>query len=135
MSVESWVKEFYPERACATRREEAAAHSLQKWIGFRKENLVRHGLETPPVSMFSSTCALCYHFDRGGEDDHMCNRCPLAVVRGIPCIDRRPDEVCGPFTDYTMHNNPEPMIHWLQKTVEQYERILNEQDTEGECDE
>lgn len=120
MSNETWRDEFYP---CNASSEEAlqapAKHSLRKWIGFRKANLDKHKLSDIPMEIDASTCALCQKYEVA-EDT--CDNCPLCVVRGgYPCDEQTPREQehpteC-PYVQFTLYDDPEPMIQWLEKAV------------------
>lgn len=123
MSIESWKAEFYPVEASEVPKEQAVAHSLKKWEGLRIHNLQRHGMfkdgytflrnlnERGKFYVNADTCALCkYHLDNS------CPNCPLSQVRGdCPCDTDRGGESCSPYDMWTQHNNPEPMIDWLEK--------------------
>jgi hypothetical protein len=148
MSLKSWLDEFYPIAASETMNAlQAAEHSLQKWRGLRASNLKRHGLRRT-VGVFKSitdnasvfridglSCALC-EFSRRAGNNHGeidCGMCPLADVReGFSCEDpiefsKGKDEVHDPYNwafplDVEDKIRPEPMIAWLEKTVEALKR-------------
>lgn len=114
MSKESWREEFYPKPANETTKEEAASHSLRKWIGLRKENRDKHEVGKYPIPLDWSTCALCYHYI---ESSGGCPNCPLNQLLGTTCDDNYLDT--SPYHHYTfMHTNPEPMIKALQAIVD-----------------
>ena len=146
MSLQSWKAEFYIIDADTTEPENATSHSLLKWYGLRKENLDRHNLEmdmhgwvlrekdktnedllngyAETLSIDSTTCALCYHHlvntDDEDDEEDSCSNCPLAIARdGIPCTSWMQDESLSPWTEWTRLQNPEPMIFWLKKAVEE----------------
>lgn len=119
MSFESWVKEFYPVKAEDCPREEAAAHSLQKWKGALPENLEKHGVKFEGYKLFDelhsinfnySSCALCAR-------NSYCSTCSLTIVRGgVDCSARRKDE------DTPSYNSKDAasvgrMIVWLERAV------------------
>ncbi len=101
MSLESWKQEYYPVPADEVSKEDAVKHSLQKWIGLRAENRIRHGVQlydgeltgtdTDELSIDSSSCALCHHYLRE-VDDTSCTDCPLAAALGQSC-----DELGEPY--------------------------------------
>ena len=79
MSFESWKEKYYPVDAMDMKgkpKEELIQHSLQKWLGLRKEILKEHGLAysygdvtefphdatSPGLSIGSESCALCQEF-------------------------------------------------------------------------
>ena len=138
MSMKTWRKEFYPIHADKVPIEEAAQHSLQKWIGLRPENLAKHDVTmsgsevynnnfnaTNTLELSGQSCALCYHYllsDLGPYEPeepskaHECFNCPLAIVRGgVPCDSARGDERYSPFAAKV--DTVEPMIFWLEKAV------------------
>jgi len=130
MSIETWRAEFYPIRASGCPQEQAAAHSLQKWIGLRPENLTKHGCNTSEgyvtdgsgsngVRVDGATCALCHWYLKKKGVYELCKKCPLSIVRGgFACDERNEEEDHGPWHSWTYDDNPEPMIKWLEKTVD-----------------
>lgn len=141
MTMDTWRDEFYPVAAVDCPREDAVAHSLKKWIGLRRENLERHGLETGwsdihEVANSSArqevsgvSCALCkFHAVFSTLDRRTyCDTCPLAQIRAVEnivdstpvaCDNVRPGESLPPWVEWTENKNPEPMIEWLMKIPE-----------------
>jgi len=143
MSLQTWKEEFYPINAqeLAEGSElDAARHSLKKWEGLRQEALERHGVflrsvnpsvmaVTDPVESLSidfSSCSLCQKYPSD------CDPCSLFIERGgVECDSERYDgdryendepETISPFKALTKHLTPEPMIIWLQRTVDTLER-------------
>lgn len=138
MSYETWRAEFYPIDAERCPKDQAIQHSLRKWEGLRPENLERHGLTLTDLhsvaengdtklGIDSESCALCIHYhlyeyerEVELEDDEYCLTCPLAIVRGdFPCDHKTQDEEHGPWQEWMRSANPEPMIFWLKKTLEE----------------
>lgn len=128
MSSESWKEEFYPKPARETTKEEAAAHSLRKWIGLRKENRDKHEVDRYPVSIDYTTCALCFHYDRKADGEG-CTTCPLFEVLGKSCDDTSCGET-SPFRRYTFksYSDPEPMIAALQQVVDKEKALKQSQE-------
>lgn len=139
MSLKTWKEEFYPFEAYLFTEKssglEAAKHSLQKWIGMRKENLERHGgyrktygdlgfREKDIVRSFqiyNESCSLCQKFLRPHGGEPWCKACPLAIARGgVPCDKKNAllGETVSPWFSWTALADPEPMIHWLGKAVD-----------------
>jgi len=138
MSIKTWRKEFYPVSARARKAKQApAAHSLQKWLGLRKEALERHGLTLDKGSLLTergtlvfemddTTCAFCaVHRDDEFETpwERRCSKngdpCPLIALRhGLRCYENelRPYRL-SPYDALIIKNNPEPMIQLLQRAV------------------
>lgn len=136
--MESWKAEFYPKAAdTITDDEEALEFSIQKWKGYRRNNLARHGVEishTIPTSIVelrtiqlinnrpayekvdefrfdSSTCPLCVkHMYVKGQ----CGACPITELTGTPCH-LYPQSVYGKVR---LNCDPEPMITLLELTLE-----------------
>ena len=142
MSVETWKEEFYPTNVESVPPEQAAAHSLQKWKGFRKENLEKHNVTfngnvlggDGRFYFDGTTCALCLHFQYNG-----CFRCPLAIVRAdkqsdyIACDETRIDEHTSPW--HARYDTPDPMIKWLEKAVQyQKDKAQSVDTSKQECD-
>ncbi len=149
MSIQTWIEEFYPTKASAflgleNVDREALEHSLQKWIGLRKENMEKHGVffqdgsvvefvagrgySRPGVHLGSSTCALCQvHYSHNIQS---CGECPLVAVRGVPCDERHCSDsesssglarspyaaFCYPLA--ARDRDPEPMIKLIQLALE-----------------
>lgn len=129
MSFESWRKKFYPVTAkeAAVSDSLAVKHSLQKWVGLRKENLGKHGLELPSLPgtiLFNKsdgaaaffvnceTCALCHrHYDND------CEGCPL-VKNGTTCFDPG-----RPYDIFIKTGDAEPMIIALSHLNESLEMV------------
>ena len=96
MSLATWKEEFYPipaEDACRSVME-ALDHSILKWSGVTKENLIKHGCElygceVQEISDIfdfrfnSSTCALC----KLVEEE--CCDCIITKACGCPCCSYR----------------------------------------------
>jgi hypothetical protein len=134
MSLQTWKKEFYPVPADDVEAPDAIAHSLQKWIGLRPENLKKHGVQIKhraveninphgledygyiPIS--DSTCSLCaVYFEEDSYDG--CSACPLALARGGAACDNPMDgEGMSPYDVFTRSSDPEPMIMLLKKAQE-----------------
>lgn len=121
MSVESWKREFYPVDATQVAKEDALAHSLKKWEGLMKENLERHGVELcyrgirdkdgEHFNVDKSTCALCFHHDKGFG----CPTCPLSIMRGRVRCDLGAGED-NPYLCF-LRKNPLPMLRLLRKAM------------------
>ncbi len=121
MSFKTWTEEFYPIHATSVCETDAAAHSLQKWKGLRKDSLAKHKMEASPdlqtieggkgiFPIDSCSCALCaHHFNDDEYDEEPCETCHLARHLGHRC-----DELEGPFLEWSCNGNPEPMIEALE---------------------
>lgn len=100
MSEQSWKDEFYPIEATEVEVDdlEAVNHSLQKWIGLRKENLQKHEINEPLIAIGSQSCALCHQYIVKNDD---CIGCPLFRARiYIQCDERTPEEITSPWNSY-----------------------------------
>lgn len=142
MSMESWKEEFYPATAEEMKdrfdsRSATAAdlikHCIQKWVGARESNLVRHGLSKVSDDCFlaedtaggykcfdfdSQSCALCAVYQSQSERYHPCERCPLYVSRDhVSCTNKSDSEDISPYDDFIDNNNPEPMIEALEDAL------------------
>ncbi len=124
MSIESWIEEFYPEKAWGVKRSdlEALKHSLRKWEGLTKDNAKRHdvnvGCIEDAVWIDSSSCALCYKHMYTSK----CRACPIFKSNGVGCA-------CGGAADTFVYSewgawvddkDPQPMIDILRKLVVEY---------------
>lgn len=137
MSDATWEEEFYPIDASEWNGNAkdslhnqigATKHSLQKWKGLRKENLEKHKLEEAPISVSSSTCALCQLADI--EDRGDCDTCPLFRCRGdVSCDNETENECHSPYRAYVdvSPSDPEPMIRELECTLEMLEKELKDE--------
>lgn len=133
MSLKTWKEEFYPVEADKVPEEHAIAHSLQKWIGLRKENLEKHKCKITdrlPRSVVNDhttkdslpitwkSCALCQHYDGPEEEYHECNGCPLKQLRDRPCDQAVLDsDEEAPYTIFVATLDPEPMIELLEQAL------------------
>ena len=112
MSLETWIAEFMPTPAASAggTEAEAIAHCLQKWKGYRKESLEKHG--SVAAHPEATNCALCLR--------HACDTCSLALSRGgVGCDDCTKDEEVSPYHAYVhpygkKPRDPEPMIAALE---------------------
>lgn len=125
MSIESWLKEFYPLKASEVPEGAALLHSLKKWTGFREKSLRRHRvtlfgetLEDTKGHCFTisgDTCSLCVHYQK----DSLCFGCPLYKARGGHAC----DDTTGPggsiYDKFLWNGDPEPMIRLLRKSRRQ----------------
>jgi len=124
MSKETWVQEFYPveaKQAAKGSQLQAAEHALQKWKGYRPENLKKHGLEMEPIPCGVYECALCQQVKRKNQGALKCDDCILNKVRNnTACCDfnKDIDDFVDPHHVFTAYDDPEPMIFWLEKAVE-----------------
>jgi hypothetical protein len=141
MSYKTWAAEYYPKpaREAIGTPLEAAKHSLQKWIGLRKENMEKHGVLRRITASGSNivigdllwrgndlvisweSCALC-RYAGSYYITASCSGCPLYEVRGqIPCCEASGSAI-NAFFAYTRRGDPEPMIEDLQATVRMLEK-------------
>ena len=128
MSIKTWKKEFITDTGNLIQ------DGLNKWIGFRKKNLEKHGLKLDPELSYKlidsegndfnmNECSLCdkyfyYHHTIECED------CPLCITRNnVRCDKKREDEVLSPWTEMTKKQNPEPMIQWLKKALKKWSKL------------
>lgn len=135
MTIKSWTEEFYPIKAddISIIKNPVAAikHCIKKWEGLRPESLERHAVEKREgadiqdvkdendiFDINSDTCALCARNVVMG-----CDSCELAGARGgINCCDNTTkDEKMSPYDAWMQKSDPEPMIFWLKKTLENHQ--------------
>ena len=107
----------------------------ERFAGVIDENDFRAGKPTymypEAVPIDAGTCALCHHYhsepDDGGylddeEPDDYCGECPLKLTRHATCDNARDDENTSPWSafnsPYNAPSDPQPMIFWLQKALE-----------------
>ncbi len=122
MSMETWKAEFYPVDAWKVPEDEAVAHSLQKWIGLRLENLEKHDVELAPnfrvvhepgttigLGINDDTCALCFHHYHESQDGTpICSGCPLKKHTGLACGFAE-----SAWEDFVHYGSVNPMIEAL----------------------
>lgn len=130
MSDETWRAEFYPIPAWEVPKEQAAQHSLQKWLGLMPSAMNRHGVtvchaatsaSVAGVTINAESCALCHRYMLNQFDT--CEECPLAIVRGgVPCDHERQDEKVSPWFKWYSTGDPRAMIAWLEQAVAYVER-------------
>lgn len=141
MTMETWKAEFYPVPADTPMTDiEALEFSIQKWKGYRKENLDRHGLEVDPYcnadivqldynerlsgqlgrpayrkvayfSFNSDTCPLCHIFLYANNN---CSACVITKQLGMACHGFKGSA----YREFRYSGDPEPMIKLLETTLE-----------------
>lgn len=122
MSKQSWLDECYPIQASQVPVEDALQHAHRKWLGARPEVLTKHGLDEPPISFNTETCALCFYWRHYDEpwDGVRCIECPLYKTRGAPCDRNNPGldpQPSTPYSEYSKWRNPEPMIALIEAAI------------------
>ncbi len=128
MSLATWKAEFYPIPADAVPKDQAIAHSLQKWQGMTAANLAIHGVSVTDsgdledddqfLEISTRTCALCEHYYV-----YDCHECPLTAVRGEPC--HSGDH--APFDAWMDGGDPLPMIALIESAAKREERQRTEE--------
>ena len=126
MSLKTWIKEFYPVRAEKVSKQDALDHSIKKWEGLKKKNLLKHQLSSGPDNhayitdraggssfIDSDTCALCHHY-LGEGYDYPCEKCPIVKVNKRSCNSEY-DYFCGT-------GNPVPMLRLLIQTQKETQK-------------
>lgn len=119
--IEDWKAEFYPVDADEFKDSidyvGAIKHSLKKWRGLTKENLVKYSVETikgdsgivdaegTRIGIDSTTCALCC-LDIG------CVLCPIYTATNGDCSDE--------YSAWSRRKDPSPMISLLEDVLERY---------------
>lgn len=133
MTLQTWKQISYPIDASETQEEEAASHSLRKWIGLRPESLTEHGLYKNASAIFpfvndrqvmfidDSSCALCYHH-LNAKNEPTCENCPLYKELGGHACDGTED---SPYGIWKRTGDPEPMIAALTNIIVKREKELD----------
>lgn len=145
MSLESWKAEFYQLDANSEAVQiddiTRTRHSLQKWIGLRKENLERHNLSkglriimdninSNILAIETESCSLCRNYIKTD-----CKGCPLYIQRGSFKCDKETQEednnkkLYPPYQTWLFKNNPESMIAALEATLQTLTTPPNEHTT------
>lgn len=114
MSIESWMREYYPVLAENVPKESALAHSYLKWCGLLPENLCKHDVtvidyKVGDIEIDSSSCALCKHSLYSA-----CSGCPLASVDAAGNRDSCEEE----YRIWLMVQDPQPMIDRISAAIE-----------------
>ncbi len=143
----AWLEKYYPIYAADVAKEDALAHSHQKWLGLRPAVLAEYGMfivERIHVTdgshrylrIGADSCALCEYYNHAQEDDKgwraVCQECPLAKVRdGVPCDQASAEDedsyleedgwdcavTLSPYGEFRANQNPEPMIALIEKAI------------------
>lgn len=150
MSLKTWRQEFYPISADDIVEKNKfrvsgdivlLKHSLSKWIGFREENLNKHGVKLGKLKdgvkclydeygvefpIDAKSCALCVSY-LTEDNDFSCDGCPLFEFRGkASCDDQSLAEAdaerSSPWWAFVTYSNPEAMIGELEQTLRHYEK-------------
>lgn len=125
MSLKTWKEIYYPKPPSKRMTKKAAIeHSLQKWIGLRKSNLKKHGIEIYGKSIFDSenelkicdkSCSLCVKYLNLESKNHRCYTCPLFKSLGESCDNSEN----GPYQTWYENGNPSKMIKALKALLEE----------------
>lgn len=116
MSLDTWMKEFYPTSAEGKRGRVAILHSLQKWKGALPENTEKHDIKYGDYEVGDggynymifneNSCSLCVAY----QELYDCSKCPI-VKAGFPsCLEDN-------SVYEKSENNPKLMIETLEKTL------------------
>ena len=120
MSLETWIKEFYPISAQCCNEEDALKYSLLKWEGLTEENLKKHKLskENNKAGIFYELgqwmnigiqdCVLCSKYY-----DNDCKGCPFGEKFG--CLSH--------YDRWIKDGNALPMIRALRKLVNEKQKL------------
>lgn len=125
MSLKTWIKEFYPEKAedATTNDLTAINHSIRKWTGALPENLEKHNLKYTNQTVYEpgglllfftgESCALCkrYNYDDCTDTNNV--RCPIVRATKHRCDDTLNQDIYQQSED-----DPTPMLELLAKTKE-----------------
>lgn len=134
MSFESWKEEFYPVDAETVPKERALEHSIQKWKGYLRENLLKHDLTLEQMiehdltvnPLFASTrsCALCWHHYDTGRYSNICSGCPL-FKSGNGCLEDIYEN--GDFVSESIYSQVEdnPCEETIQALIDALEYARN----------
>lgn len=130
MSLQTWIKEFCPIRAQATKQwsdEHRVIRDLLKWEGLRAPAIAKHRVTIEGRWVVSAgrdecfdvakECGLCakYGAHRRGL---RCHGCPLAILRrGVRCDQVHGIESASPWARWWLGGDPEPMIRLLEKAL------------------
>jgi len=127
------MAEFYPIDASRVSPFDALQHSLQKWYGLRPVNMVKHNVAMfgdtltdigfdadDSLEIDSTSCALCHHYATPPASN--CKNCPLTLTHGVNCWSAPK----SPWTLWTKHNDPEPMISFIRAAL--YRQPENEKE-------
>ncbi len=150
MSLDSWKAEFYAVEADPWNGStlEAIEHSLKKWRGLRRANMVRHNVfkeerialirdadTIQPLALGGNTCALCTLFydasaiarRKSLDDLPECHLCPLVKSGRASC-----EQSLSPYMHWAKSGDPEKMIadlkhahnHAAEEIIDEKERAL-----------
>jgi hypothetical protein len=136
MSINTWLAQHYPVPAIVVPKNEALAHSINKWHGLLDEQLKAHDLKINKVgrlqdnkgymglSIGGSNCALCVNYSLKDEDPDestgpVCTGCPIYESRGqVSCDTRTSYEhktgEYSPWHCFAMTEDPKPMVAALE---------------------
>lgn len=131
MTLKTWKEEFYPTSDFDGMTEiQSIEHSLQKWIGLRKDNISRHAVVIDDGDVVYSedplqcvvigdwSCALCMNFRYKDDNSEGCYPCPLYKSRGgVSCYKETRKETLSPWISWKRDTDPEPMIVALEKAL------------------
>lgn len=122
MSVSTWKKEFYTKPKDTMTDKQCAEHTLKKYTGVLKENLVKHEVIKPKKDSYLEgkngktfyfdidSCSFCgkYCF----KEDSSCEGCPLYKEEGVTCFSEK-----SSYMKFTKTSNPNKLISLMKKII------------------
>lgn len=144
MSVETWKKEFYPEKAKSKSLLVLAKRCLKKWEGLKKQNLKKHKViplghelyfeyknyDKEWFQLGKPSCPFCYMAEEKIEEimqkdnnaniselrRNICNYCHIKKSVGRGC-DTPIKDSFSPWGEFFNNHDPLPMIDLINEYI------------------
>jgi len=124
MSISTWKKEFFSEPKSKMTDKQCAEHTLKKYTGALKENLVKHELvkykdesyiESKKNKTFYfdvSSCSFCLKYFEFSYSEKKCNGCPLLKEEGVTCFNEE-----SSYFKFIKTSKPNKLISLMKKII------------------
>lgn len=129
MSILSWKKEFYSKFKKSMTDKECAEHTLKKYTGILKPNLIKHEvikklgeayIEDKKYKNFHfnmDTCSFCVKYV---FKERRCSNCPLYIEEEKTCFNEK-----SAYAKFYIKSNPKKMISLLNKVLKKCDSAGN----------
>lgn len=124
MSVATWKKEFFGKIKDNMTDKECAEHTVKKYTGTLKENLIKHDVTKLKKEAYiedkrnkdfcfdTETCSFCKKYYIRNFYTHECKKCPLYIEEGVNCF-----SYDSSYAKFINSSNPNKLISLMKKII------------------
>lgn len=124
MSISTWKKEFYSKPKEKMNDKQRAKHTLKKYSGILKENLIKHEviklkkesyIEDKKGKTFYfdlSSCSFCEKYYFNVKEINSCKNCPLRKEEGVTCFNEE-----SSYAKFVKTSNPNKLMNLMKKII------------------